>query len=530
MNKLLVLSLVVLHSLTSSAQKFKSGDETYVNPIIHADYSDPDVIYVNGQFYMVSSSFNQIPGLPILQSNDLVNWRIISHALPVQHPDEVFSKVQHGKGVWAPSIRYHKNVFYIFYPDPDYGIYMMKANNIKGPWSTPKLVKAGKGLIDPCPLWDDDGKVYLVHALAGSRAGFKSIILMHELNASATTILNDAVLVYDGHGIDATIEGPKLYKRNGYYYIFAPAGGVSTGWQLVLRSKNIYGPYERKVVLVQGKTNINGPHQGAWVQTNSGENWFLHFQEKDAYGRIVHLQPMRWLNNWPVIGVDNDGNGIGEPVSTFKKPNVGTISSKNILQTSDEFTGNTIAQQWQWQANPGLNWAYPYPANNSLRMNAVLTSDSNNLWDMPNILSQKFPGENFTATVKFNFQPKTVGERFGLTVVGLQYAAIEVVNTSNGLQLQYLQNDAAEKEPHATVQQLSTLSATNLYFQLQVKEGGNCTFAYSIDNKSFNVLPFSFKAAPGKWIGAIVGMYCSRTKSTNDAGFADVDWFRVVTY
>src|SRR5688572_10572756 len=259
------------YAQVSNVWKADNGNGTYKNPIIHADYSDPDAIRVGNDYYMISSSFNAVPGLPILHSKDLVNWTLIGHALKRQVPIDHFSNVQHGGGVWAPAIRYHKNEFYIYYPDPDFGIYLTKAKNIKGPWSEPVLVESGKGLIDPCPLWDDDGKVYLVHAFAGSRAGIKSILVIKQMNTEGTKTTSDGVMVYDGHVADPTIEGPKFYKRNGYYYIFAPAGGVPTGWQLVLRSKNVYGPYERKVVMDQGKSPINGPHQGAWVTTQTGE-------------------------------------------------------------------------------------------------------------------------------------------------------------------------------------------------------------------------------------------------------------------
>jgi len=318
------------------------GNGMYKNPIVHADYSDPDAIRVGNDFYMVSSSFEDIPGLPILHSKDLVNWGIIGHALKRQPPFDHFSVPRHGEGVWAPAIRYHNNEFYIYYPDPDFGIYLTKAKNAAGPWSEPILVEGGKGLIDPCPLWDDDGSVYLVHAYAGSRAGIKSIIVIKKLNRDGTKVLDEGKLVYDGHELDPTVEGPKLYKRNGYYYIFAPAGGVSTGWQLVLRSKNIYGPYERKVVMDQGASPVNGPHQGAWVTTQTGEDWFLHFQDKEAYGRIVHLQPMKWLNGWPVIGVDKDDDGKGEPVLHYKKPNVGKIYQVQTPVDTDEFNGTEL--------------------------------------------------------------------------------------------------------------------------------------------------------------------------------------------
>src|SRR5690606_5555549 len=199
-------------------------------------------------------SFNCVPGLPVLHSKDLVNWNLIGYALNRLMPEEFFSKPQHGKGVWAPCIRYHNNEFYIFYPDPDFGIYMVKAKQPTGPWSEPVLVKSGRGLIDPSPLWDDDGKAYLVHAFAGSRAGIKSLLVIQSMSPDGTAVMNDEVMIIDGHDDQPTVEGPKFYKRNGYYYVFAPAGGVPTGWQLILRSKNVLGPYEQKIVLEQGST------------------------------------------------------------------------------------------------------------------------------------------------------------------------------------------------------------------------------------------------------------------------------------
>ncbi|HPF52874.1 MAG TPA: glycoside hydrolase 43 family protein, partial [Draconibacterium sp.] len=256
-----------------------NGDGTYKNPILYADYSDPDVVRVGDDFYMTASSFNCVPGLPVLHSKDLVNWQLIGHAIEKLVPEDVYDKPQHGNGIWAPCICYHNNEFYIYYPDPDFGIYMIKAKNAEGPWTDPVLVKAGKGLIDPSPLWDEDGKVYLVHAFAGSRAGIKSVLVVNELNGEGTKAIGENVMVYDGHDTNPTVEGPKFYKRNGYYYIFAPAGGVSTGWQLALRSQNIFGPYEVKTVMTQGNTEINGPHQGAWVTTQTGEDWFIHFQD-----------------------------------------------------------------------------------------------------------------------------------------------------------------------------------------------------------------------------------------------------------
>lgn len=505
-----------------------NGNGTYKNPIIHADYSDPDAIRVGDDYYLISSSFNAAPGLPVLHSKDLVNWSLISHALKQQPPVEHFSKVQHGNGVWAPVIRYHNNEFYIYYPDPDFGIYLTKAKKITGPWTDPVLVEAGKGLIDPSPLWDDNGKVYLVHALAGSRASFKSVILIKELNAAGDKVISDGVLVYDGRESDATIEGPKIYKRNKYYYIFAPAGGVTNGWQTILRSKHIYGPYDRKVVLEQGTTNINGPHQGAWVQTQTGEDWFLHFQDKDAYGRILHLQPVKWVNDWPVMGVDKDGDGKGEPVSNYKKPNIGKTFPITTPQESDEFNAPTPGLQWQWHANPKINWAFCYPAKGALRLNSFKwPEDAKNLWDVPNLLMQKFPAEEFTATTKFSFIPKTDGEKFGLVVMGMNYAIIAVAKKTDGLYISYANCIQADKGAGEIEKVATKINSGELYFRLSVAKGGICNFSFSDDGKTFNDVGEKFTAAPGRWIGATMGFFCSRTQTINDAGFADIDWFRV---
>jgi beta-xylosidase len=476
---------------------------------------------------MTASSFNHVPGLPILHSKDLVNWELIGHALLKQPPFDHFNKVQHGGGVWAPSIRYHNNEFYIYYPDPDFGIYLTRSKNIQGPWSDPVLVEAGKGLIDPCPLWDDAGKVYLVHAYAGSRAGIKSIIVVKQMNAEGTKTIDNGVMVYDGHEKDPTIEGPKFYKRNGYYYIFAPAGGVSTGWQTILRSKNIYGPYERKVVMDQGSTMINGPHQGAWVNTQTGEDWFLHFQDKDAYGRVVHLQPMQWKNDWPVIGIDKDGDGKGEPVLVYKKPNGGKIYPVITPAESDEFNSPKIGQQWQWQANPQGTWAFP-ASSGSLRMFSVYQPDSiNNLWNQPNILAQKLPAEVFIARVKLRFNPKFDRERFGLIMFGTDYAYISLEKKNDQIFIVVKKNSKADKNGIEEELASFPVSGTDFYLEINVSMGGNCQFGFSTNGENYTIIDKPFIAKPGRWVGAKIGMFCLRNNITNDAGFVDVDWFKI---
>lgn len=164
------------------------------------------------------------------------------------------------------------------------------------------LLISGKGLIDPSPLWDDDGRAYIVYAYALSRSGINTILVVQEMKPDASEMVGDPVLAFDGHDGHRVVEGPKFHKKDDTYYILAPAGGVTEGWQLALRSDHVFGPYEEKVVLHQGSTNINGPHQGGLVELDSGEPWFVHFQDKGVYGRIVHLNPVKWEDGWPLMG------------------------------------------------------------------------------------------------------------------------------------------------------------------------------------------------------------------------------------
>ncbi|WP_200977351.1 glycoside hydrolase 43 family protein [Echinicola sp. 20G] len=505
------------------------GDGTFINPVLHADYSDPDLCRVGADFYMTASSFNAVPGLPILHSNDLVNWTLIGYALDRLTPYDHFSTPQHGNGVWAPSIRYHEGEFYIYWGDPDFGIYMVKTKDPAGDWEEPVLVEAGKGLIDPCPLWDEDGKAYLSHAFAGSRAGIKSVLVVKPLSPDGTKTIGVGKLVFDGHENHPTVEGTKFYKRNGYYYIFAPAGGVSTGWQLILRSKNPYGPYKEHISLAQGNTAINGPHQGGWVELENGENWFLHFQDKEAYGRIVHMQPMFWENNWPTMGEDSDGDGTGQPVLQYKKPNVGKTYPLATPIDTDEFDGSDIGLQWQWHANPKATWAFVNPSQGYLRLYTdQIPEGTKTLWDVPNLLLQKFPAETFTTTTKLTFHPneKLQNEKTGLLVMGMSYAYLALESQEDGLYLKYVACEDAEHGKPEKETMIKKLSGNTLQLRVEVKEGAICQFSYSENGKKFTEINDEFTAVPGKWIGAKVGLFAVRNSKTNDSGYADVDWFR----
>lgn len=543
----LILSLSVCGMFHPAMAQYRSevwvsdeGNGMYRNPVLHADYSDPDVCVVGEDYFLTASSFNCTPGLPILHSKDLVNWKIVNYALKKVEPVEYYNEARHGKGVWAPSIRFHEGMYYIYWGDPDFGIFMVKTRDPYGEWDKPVLVKAGKGMIDPCPLWDDDGRVYLAHAWAGSRAKFNSVLTVCELNKEGTKVISDPVLVFDGNdGVNHTIEGAKFYKRNGFYYLFAPAGGVVSGWQLVMRSKNVYGPYEPRIVMVQGKTDINGPHQGGWVDTPAGESWFLHFQDKGAYGRVLHLNPMKWVNDWPVIGVDRDGDGCGDPVSRYRKPKTDKTYPIETPVESDEFDTRKLGLQWEWHANYQDVFGFTTNMGYARIYGHELSSHFKNFWEVPNLLMQKFPAEEFTATAKLKVSAKDDGQLSGLIVMGWDYSWIGVEKQGEKFLLKQAICKDAEQ---GNLEQVSTLAVLEpskkfeaglfpnfereIYIRVRVGKEAYCRFSYSLDGKKFTEAGTLFKARQGKWIGAKVGMF-SVTPHGKERGWVDVDWFHV---
>jgi len=510
------------------AQVRHTGSNRYRNPIIFADYSDPDVVRVGTDFYMAASSFNAVPGLPILHSTDLVSWQLISHAID-RFDDPAFDIPQHGNGVWAPAIRYHDGTFYIFYGDPDRGIFMVRARDPRRAWDDPVLVKAGTGLIDPAPLWDDDGRAYLVHAFAKSRAGFNSVLHVAEMSPDGTRLLGDSRQVFDGREHHPTIEGPKIYKRNGYYYIFAPAGGVKDGWQTVLRARDVFGPYEDRIVLARGRTEINGPHQGAYVELDNGEPWFVHFQEHQPYGRIVHLQPVVWKDGWPVIGQDPDGDGTGEPVIDHEKPDVGRTYAASAPRNSDDFDAPRLGLQWQWQANDQPGWYSLTDRVGTLRLFAQpMRHGESNLWPVPNLLLQKFPAPAFTTTTSLMLAADQPAARSGLVVMGSDYAYLALQRTAGGFELvQARAIDAAAGTPEEILETVDLGSRNEAFLRARVFDGGLVRFSYSVDGVCWVPVGEPFEAQPGRWVGAKIGLFALYPTGKSPGAYADATFFRI---
>ena len=522
------------------------GDGNYRNPVLYTDYSDPDAIRVGDDYFMTASSFCNTPGLPILHSKDLVNWKVINYAIK-NIPYERYAVPQHGCGVWAPAIRYHDGEFIIFFPMPDEGIFVTKTRNPWGEWSEPHAIFEGKGWIDPCPFWDDDGRAYMVSAFAKSRIGFKSILHLTEMKPDCSALLDEGRHVFDGNeNGQTTIEGPKLYKRNGYYYIMAPAGGVKPGWQVVMRSKNIWGPYEYKNVLVQGNTAVNGPHQGAWLDTQTGEDYFLHFQDVYAAGRIVHLQPVKWVNDWPIMGEQISGDA-GQPVMTHKKPDIGDEGRKALESfkkqngladiyapaVSDDFTGGKLGLQWQWNANHSDDW-YELTGH-GIKLMALDKAVDTSIADVPNLLLQKWAAPQFAAVTEMSADSLNEGDIAGMVSLGVEYGAV-ALRLRNGEKevaaisgRQTFKNEKAYSDDKITVLEKLAGNVDKIFFRNRVESlpmiekdvtRNRIYLDYSVDGVNYkNVL--SYEAAAGRWVGVKNGIFACH--ENNGAGSAKTD-------
>lgn len=471
-----------------------TGDGRYLNPVLAADYSDPDAIRVGDTYYMVASDFHFL-GMQVLKSDDLVNWELVSQVYDRFDLPGWDSMEHYAGGSWAPSIRYHDGLFYVFFCTPDEGLFMSTAKDAEGPWSPLHAVKEVVGWEDPCPFWDDDGTAYLGHSLRGAGP-----IIVHKMSPDGRQLLDDGVTVYEG----PTAEGTKFHKIGDYYYLSIPEGGVGPGWQTVLRSKDIYGPYERKVVLERGSTPINGPHQGAIVDTPDGQWWFLHFQRLGALGRVVHLQPMHWSEDgWPVIGVDLDRNGIGEPVRVWTKP---FPDSRAFLpQTSDDFASAALSPQWQWNHDP-VDEAWSLTERpGALTLHAL---QAEYFMLARNTLTQRVLGYESEVTVELEFGDLAEGGRAGLACLGRGNRVLGVMRRDGQVVL-YQGDDRQETE-------LAVLRGKKCRLRLDFDiPSKTYRFSYSLDGKKFSRAGDAFFVDYGFWKGVRWGLYHYNTDTVS---------------
>lgn len=461
---------------------------SYRNPIVDEDRPDPDAIAFDGAYYLVTSSFGRAPGLPIFRSTDLVGWQAVGHALRCA-PGLAEDVVEPGKGVWAPSMRAWDDRVRIYWGDPDRGIFCVSAAHPEGLWSEPELVIEGRGLIDPCPYLDESGRVWLVHGWAHSRAGIANRLDVVELDRSGIRAIGPSRVLIDGDLVEGctVLEGPKLYRARDHVWLLAPAGGVATGWQYAFRARTLEGPWEHRIVLAQGSTDINGPHQGALLTDAAGDDWFLHFQDRGWAGRVLHLQPVRWSpDGWPVLGHD------GEPVREHPRP-----AAMSEPAPPRSARGSTSF----WAAAPAAQavWSRSEPGGFGLVARASGSGDPR---EMPALRARPLRGDG--ERMQFSLALDTAGPaRGGVAVVGVDAFAVEIERDRDGAVSLVAKEFAGAP---GTARELSRLPLDEARADITITvdaSGGTVAEAAGADPGRV----WRTQARPGVWVGAVVGCY-----------------------
>lgn len=413
-------------------KEFDGGERVgkYTNFVLFADMSDPDVIRVGNDYFMVTSTFHLCPGLTVLHSTDLVNWEIIGHAL--KDISKLCLKFSHtsmdgyGNCVWAPSLRYHNGKYYIHVGGPDMGLIVCETDDIYSDnWEVRRIRFPGDTgnwigdmLIDCCPLWDDDGKAYFSASepyWAGETTDYH--IYLFEMDPNGREFLDQGCVIHNGRISEAT----KLYKINGYYYMLFrehPSDEVGRGAQFAARSRNPYGPFEIRKLLHSHHPEYDlEPSQGGLVEDTEGNWWFLchgmNFGSPLTYiGRPLMLLPVSWEDGWPIIGTDIDGDGIGEMTWEHEMPpRTGNTCS---FQTSDSFRGATLGMQWEWNHAPRNDlWSLTGEA---LRLYAARPIKNGGFYNACNTLTQRLVGEKSEYEVKLSVNGLADGQFAGLVV------------------------------------------------------------------------------------------------------------------
>jgi len=524
------------------------GDGTYRNPILNADYPDVDVEQVGDTYYMISSKQHMCPGMVILESKDMVNWTTIGHVwdqlnwAPEYNWDQMAG---YPYGVWAGDLAYHDGTWYCYQIDRHHGLYVSKASDIRGPWSEAHLVLPTELVHDdPAVFWDDEAhQAYLICNTGRRQASPENQAAGNEnriyrLSWDGMEVEDEGTVVYTGMKAEAA----KIYKFDGTWYLFLaewyrpdprkpddPDATDGDRKQIVLRSatESIYGPYEKKVVMERGNGIIRSASQGGLMQAPDGSWWYTHQLIQNIkspfQGRPQCLEPVEWIDGWPVIGKDVDGDGIGEPVLAHEKPIKGF--PVNAPPTYDEFGSAKLGLQWEWNHNPrDSHWSLeerpgwlrlkagkPVPVKEGYKVH-----EGPVFWRAYNTVSQRIMGTTTgTAVAKFDLSGMKPGQQAGFVRFG---GIVHLLGVEVG--------DSGEKklffmDPEGTITYGPAIAKKDLFIRT-TNSGNQAYFEYSTDGSSFTRFGPGFTIQFGRWTGDRLGFFCW---NENENGYLDVDWF-----
>ena len=553
---LLLFSVIFLFAgikTIDAQQTTKWGDQgngTFRNPVLPGDFSDPDVIRVGDDYYGISSTLQESPGMVVFHSKDLVNWEIIGHVvddISVLSPELNWNSMKgYDQGVYAGSLRYHNNKFYCHFTTKKNGWFVGIADRAEGPWTVSQMTDMerkplnGYGWDDNCPLWDDDGNAYIIASNFGRYEWCPRIFRM---NPDGKQLLDGRVSeesdnakyldIIGGHVTHPyrTSEANKMFKRNGYYYFFfsevRPVDGFEPRIPVLLRSKSIYGPYKLKEILhSQGYVKDFEPNQGSLVDTPDGKDWYFitHHGTGHFSGRFLSVLPMKWINDWPEISYDSDHDGVGEMVWEEKKTNL--ISPDIKMQTSDEFSSVKLGVQWQWNQQPRADkWSLTENPG-FLRLYAFKPLEEMNFFTAGNTIGQRYYRcENSVATIKLEISGMANGQDAGICQYdgGKRFSSLGIGMDNDDKKLIYKVKED-QKNVSESVGIVIPKKVKTVYIQVKADFNGVCNFEYSFDNKKYTAFGGSSQLNWAWFRGARFGIY--NYNSLQEAGFVDVDWFR----
>jgi beta-xylosidase len=517
----ILLFIIIIPVLLFSQPSNKWGDQgngTYRNFILWTELSNPDVVRVGDDFYMVTSTIHLSPSIAVYHSRDLVNWQIIGHVvsdITEFSPKYGFDKMEgQGYGAWAATLRYYNKKFWMYIIDPSEGLFMSTAQKAEGPWT--KLFKVSdklKNHDDCCPIWDDNGEAYLSCAdFSKKRPNSEYQIRIFKMSENGQQLLDTGFVAYKGRIAEAT----KLYKIDSYYYLMFTEQ-LADRMQRIMRSKSIYGPYEVKTALMVNKDDPYKPiTQGSLVQL-ADKKWMYIGQSNytTIWGWPTALLPVHWVNGWPLIGTDSNNDGIGEMYWNYTKP----IKSNSIYkpQSTDEFNTEKLQPQWEFNFQPMPN-AYSLKARKGyLRLNAFKTLNKNP-WSVRNVMLQRIIGQNGKINVELETAQMANGQNAGICGFGAKRVRLIVERKADDDFQVKLEN-----ENDSTIIGESFKKLDKIWFRIshtdQIAE-----FSYSTDNKTFIQFEKQWKLSRWSWLGTRFGIMT--WNNNQDDGFVDFNWFR----
>jgi beta-xylosidase len=512
------------------------GNGTYSNPLFYDEFSDPDMIRVGRDYYLTGTTMHAMPGLPILHSRDLVNWRILGYAFERLDlgPDFRLENGRniYGQGIWAPCLRYHKGVYYIFANVNRFGLQIFRATNPRGPWKHNRLEK---GLHDISVLFDDDGKIYAVY-------GANNIRIV-EFNQDLTALVpgTDRLLIDKSLGLG---EGSHFYKINGKYYLISAIPGAHVPMKCA-RADSLNGPWEVRTIsegeslgIGQGyrlkdSRRLTPPfelippdpserlsltlHQGGIIDTPTGQWWGYSMQDHNSVGRLTALSPVTWVDGWPYFGLP--GN-LGRTPATWVKPNTGYSGPvTSPYDRDDDFSGPKLKLVWQWNHAPDdSRWSLTERPG-YLRLHSLPAAD---FWWARNSLTQRAIGPESIVTTELDGSSLQNGDIAGLALLNWPYAWIGLLREMNAYSLAHYN--------HITGNMLREAAPTpRLWLRVHCNfDTETARFSYSFDGKNFQslgpefILVFQLRTFQGV-------RYALFNYNTGGApgGAADFNFFRV---